>query len=269
MSMRKIIATLLSCALALVFAVGFGCAARADGLLEIISGLQSTATEAPTAEPTEAPTEAPAFETAQPQPYTPPEDDAGDGTGLWFATFSPASDDTTATALAIAQLRARLMASGFAGTSISWFSDGQITVSIEGVTEADAPFAGMDATVSTIRFLDEDGNVLLSNGDIATATLKADGVLIGLTEAGTVAFSDATARNVGKTINIMLDDELLLAPRVQAPITGGYISITGNGIPAETIRLLIDTVNTTTAPIDGLILDTATFVPIGGEDNYG
>ena len=45
---------------------------------------------------------------------------------------------------------------------------------------------------------------------------------------GAQKFADLTSANVGRTIAILLDGEVLTAPRVNEPITGGKAVITGS-----------------------------------------
>lgn len=56
---------------------------------------------------------------------------------------------------------------------------------------------------------------------------------------GAKMFEDITTRNVGKTVAIFLDNQLLSAPKVNEPITGGKASITGTFSLDEAKRLAI------------------------------
>ncbi len=56
---------------------------------------------------------------------------------------------------------------------------------------------------------------------------------------GAKMFEDITTRNVGKTVAIFLDNQLLSAPKVNEPITGGKASITGKFSLDEAKRLAI------------------------------
>ncbi|HEU0051429.1 MAG TPA: protein translocase subunit SecD [Patescibacteria group bacterium] len=53
-------------------------------------------------------------------------------------------------------------------------------------------------------------------------------VALQFNAAGAKAFSDITARNVGKTLAIFLDGQIISAPRVSNQIDGGQAVITGN-----------------------------------------
>ena len=52
-------------------------------------------------------------------------------------------------------------------------------------------------------------------------------VQLELTEDGTKAFADATTENVGNVIQIVYDDNVISAPRVNEAITGGTAMISG------------------------------------------
>ncbi|MBI3955277.1 protein translocase subunit SecD [Candidatus Gottesmanbacteria bacterium] len=56
---------------------------------------------------------------------------------------------------------------------------------------------------------------------------------------GAKLFEDITTRNVNKTVAIFLDNQLLSAPKVNEPITGGKASITGKFSLDEAKRLAI------------------------------
>lgn len=56
---------------------------------------------------------------------------------------------------------------------------------------------------------------------------------------GAKIFGEVTTRNVGKTVAIFLDDQLISAPRVNEPITGGKAVIQGSFTADEAKRLSI------------------------------
>ena len=258
MSMHKVTAILICCAIALSIAAGIAIPARADGLLGILGGLQQFATALPTEQPT----------------YEPTVPDAVDenALGMWYALFTPASDDIAATAAAIGELRAYIVNAGFSEVSVSWSSDNNVVFYVDQVTQADAPFAALEAPsepVSVLKFTDENDNVLLSNEDIASAEAIIDyglpGITLTFTESGAKTFAQATGDNLGKTIYIKLDGQLLLAPVVQAPIVGGSVTISGGNIELITIQKIIDAVQSSGAPVSGLTLETASFSAYGAD----
>lgn len=110
----------------------------------------------------------------------------------------------------------------------------RINVDIPGVTDANEILAEL-GQAGSIQFKTEDGTVVVDGADIQTAEdrLTTDEynatqpiVELVLTEAGSAKFAKATGENIGKTIAIYYDGELLSAPVVQSKITGGRAQIT-------------------------------------------
>lgn len=114
--------------------------------------------------------------------------------------------------------------------------DNRINVEIPGVTDANAILEDLGKPGSLV-FEDEDGNVVLEGSDIASAegvvgqdeATKSNEyvVTLSMTEEGTQKFAEATANNVGKTISIVYDGEVISSPQVRQAITGGQAQIDG------------------------------------------
>lgn len=114
--------------------------------------------------------------------------------------------------------------------------DNRINVEIPGVTDANAILEDLGKPGS-LEFQDEDGNVVLEGSDIASAegvvgqdeTTKSNEYVVTLTmtEEGTQKFAEATSNNVGKTISIVYDGEVISSPQVRQAITGGQAQIDG------------------------------------------
>ena len=114
--------------------------------------------------------------------------------------------------------------------------DNRINVEIPGVTDANSILEDLGKPGSLV-FQDEDGNVVLEGSDIASAeglvgqdeTTKSNEyvVTLSMTEEGTQKFAEATANNVGKTISIVYDGEVISSPQVRQAITGGQAQIDG------------------------------------------
>src|SRR5260221_1712483 len=81
---------------------------------------------------------------------------------------------------------------------------------------------GVDATQTT-----------LTGSDLQSATVTFDTntgapqVQLNFTNVGTEKFADITKRNVGKVVEIVLDNQVIEAPRVNEPILTGNAVITG------------------------------------------
>ena len=56
-------------------------------------------------------------------------------------------------------------------------------------------------------------------------------------EEGKEAFAQATSEHIGEVINILINEETVSAPRVQAPITGGECVIADDFTPEEAQEL--------------------------------
>lgn len=112
----------------------------------------------------------------------------------------------------------------------------QINIEIPGENDANAILEELGKPGS-LTFQDEDGNTVLEGTDIADAQglssidqqtgRRKYVVELTMTDAGTRKFAQATAANVGKTISIVYDGEVISSPNVRNAITGGTAEITG------------------------------------------
>lgn len=123
----------------------------------------------------------------------------------------------------------------------------RINIDIPGVSDANAILEALGKPGS-LQFAegsyDENGNltgfdnVILDGTAIKEAQVgmvqgkngQQDSYEVGVTftDEGAKTFAEATARNVGKQIAIIYDDQIVSAPNVNEAITGGQCSITGN-----------------------------------------
>lgn len=114
--------------------------------------------------------------------------------------------------------------------------DLRIVVDIPGADDAEAVLKSLGASGS-IEFLDEAENVVIDGKDIsnAEAVIMSDNaqtsannyqIKLTLNSKGKTKFATATANNIGKTISIFYDGELLCAPVVESTIDGGVAYIT-------------------------------------------
>ena len=112
----------------------------------------------------------------------------------------------------------------------------QINIEIPGENDANAILEELGKPGS-LTFQDENGNTVLEGTDIADAQglssidqqtgQRQYVVELTMTDAGTRKFAQATAANVGKTISIVYDGEVISSPNVRNAITGGTAEITG------------------------------------------
>jgi hypothetical protein len=79
------------------------------------------------------------------------------------------------------------------------------------------------------------GAVIIDRSMVVTAHANLDGarptVDIVLNETGAKRLADVTSANVGNTLSIVLDGEVVETAVIQAPITGGALSINGDLTP--------------------------------------
>ncbi|MEF9938868.1 MAG: protein translocase subunit SecD [Clostridium sp.] len=110
----------------------------------------------------------------------------------------------------------------------------RINVDIPGVSDANAVLKELGKPGS-LMFMDSDGNKILDGKQVKSAKggmEDANGqkeyvVALTFDEAGTKAFGDATTKGVGKPIYIVYDNQVISAPNVKEPITGGQCRIDG------------------------------------------
>ena len=123
-------------------------------------------------------------------------------------------------------------------TESSVYQEGndRINIEIPGVSDANAILEELGKPGS-MEFQNEEGETLLSGTDIQSAkgvpqknevTGNTEYVVeLVLTDEGAVKFEEATAANVGKTMPIVYDGEVISAPQVKSAISGGRAQIDG------------------------------------------
>lgn len=118
----------------------------------------------------------------------------------------------------------------------------RVRVDIPGVENAEEAIKEIGQTAQ-LSFVDEAGKVLLTGDMVADASkqvgqtsqqgISEPYVALEFTEEGKQLFAEATKQNIGKQIAIVLDDEVVSAPVVNAEITDGNAIITGHFTPEE------------------------------------
>jgi preprotein translocase subunit SecD len=91
-------------------------------------------------------------------------------------------------------------------------------------------------------------------------------VAFELTSDGAVLFKDYTTQNVGKTLAIVLDKEVISTPRIEEPITAGHGSISGNFTVDSANNLAIQ-LQYGALPVPLKVVQTETIGPTLGEDS--
>lgn len=112
----------------------------------------------------------------------------------------------------------------------------RINIEIPGVTDANSILEELGKPGS-LEFRDQSGTVVLEGTDVADASAGSRSDDMGnreyvvdlvLTDEGAKKFADATEANVGRTISIVYDEEVISAPTVNQAIGNGRAEISGN-----------------------------------------
>ena len=134
----------------------------------------------------------------------------------------------------VGALRNRLTHAGFTEATVATQGSDRILVEIPDVEDPEE-VAQIIGTPAHLEFRDPEGNVVIEGKDIRQAqaewtdeTQTRAGVGFRLTADGSKRFADATTKYLNQAISIYLDGELISAPRVNTPITGGRGIITGS-----------------------------------------
>jgi preprotein translocase subunit SecD len=123
-----------------------------------------------------------------------------------------------------------------------------------------------------LEFKDEEGNTVLNGTDLKdaqAATNQQTGqnvVNLTFSDEGAKKFADLTMKNVGRTIAILLDGEVLTAPNVREPILGGKAEITGQKTLEEAQNLAV-VLRSGALPVKVNIIETRTVGPSLGQDS--
>lgn len=124
---------------------------------------------------------------------------------------------------------------------------------------------------AVMEFKDESGTTRMGGQDLKTAKEQIENgnrnvVAIEFTDEGAKKFADLTASNVGHKISILLDGEVLTAPVVNEPITGGKAVITGSRSLEEAKSLAI-LLRSGALPVKLKVMEVRTIGPSLGQDS--
>jgi len=118
----------------------------------------------------------------------------------------------------------RLAGKGFTEATVTKQGDDRIRIEIPDVQDPNE-ILDIIGTPAHLEFKDEAGNLIMEGRDVKLATPFYDAgrymVAFELTPEGGEKFALATAANLGRTISIELDGEVISAPVVNSVITGG------------------------------------------------
>lgn len=147
----------------------------------------------------------------------------------------------------------------------------RVIIELPGVKDPDAAIKTIGKT-AMLEFKDEEGNTVLNGTDLQdaqAATNQQTGqnvVNLTFSDEGAKKFADLTMKNVGRTIAIVLDGEVLTAPNVREPILGGKAEITGQKTLEEAQNLAV-VLRSGALPVKVNIIETRTVGPSLGQDS--
>lgn len=161
-------------------------------------------------------------------------------------TYTPNKEDPTKSEIedTIYKLQLRLDDYGYTEGEVYLEGTNRINVDIPGVKDAEQVLLEMGRP-GKLAFTDTDGTVWLTGADVKNAEagteqgdIKKDFVVhLEFNDEGAEKFEEATRANVGKTLYIYYNDSILLAPTVNAVISGGSAVITNMSSYEEASRL--------------------------------
>ena len=148
--------------------------------------------------------------------------------------------------------------------------DRRVIVELPGIKDPDKAIQVIGKT-AMLEFKDEEGNTVLNGTDLKDAKEETDQsgqnlVQLQFSDEGGRKFADLTTKNVGRRIAILLDGEVLTAPNVREPITGGSAVITGSRSLEEAHNLAI-LLRSGSLPVKVNIIETRTVGPSLGQDS--
>lgn len=122
---------------------------------------------------------------------------------------------------------------GVAETSVTTEGDRRIRIDIPGEYDSNSIVETLTKT-GELSFVGPEDDIILTGKDVKEASVYIDSqtgepvISLELNEDGKQKFADATAKYKGQTITIKMDEETLMSPTVQAVISDGKATITGN-----------------------------------------
>ena len=147
----------------------------------------------------------------------------------------------------------------------------RVIIELPGIKDPDAAIQTIGKT-AMLEFKDEEGNTVLTGTDLKdaqAATNQQNGqnvVHLEFSDEGAEKFADLTLKNVGRTIAILLDGEVLTAPNVREPIMGGRAEISGQKTLEEAQQLAV-LLRSGALPVKVNIIETRTVGPSLGQDS--
>lgn len=164
---------------------------------------------------------------------------------------------------------------GVSEPNIQQEGDDRIVVELAGVDDPEAAVEIIGKTAK-LEFIDPDGNVILDGSmlDDSYAQInnsatpdKVNEVVLVFNSEGAKIFYDETRQHVGQVIQILLDDEVVSAPQVKQPISGGTAVISGGFSTFEEASNIAALLRGGSLPVNLNILSKTTVGPTLGADS--
>jgi len=171
----------------------------------------------------------------------------------------------------VAIMEKRVNSLGLTEPIIQREGERRVIIELPGIKDPDAAIQTIGKT-AMLEFRDEDGNTVLTGTDLKDAQASTNPqtgqnvVNLEFSDEGAQKFADLTMRNVGRTIAILLDGEVLTAPNVREPILGGRAEITGQKTLEEAQNLAV-VLRSGALPVKVEIIETRTVGPTLGQDS--
>ena len=171
----------------------------------------------------------------------------------------------------VAIMEKRVNSLGLTEPIIQREGERRVIIELPGIKDPDAAIQTIGKT-AMLEFRDEEGNTVLTGTDLKDAQASTNPqtgqnvVNLEFSDEGTQKFADLTMRNVGRTIAILLDGEVLTAPNVREPILGGRAEITGQKTLEEAQNLAV-VLRSGALPVKVEIIETRTVGPTLGQDS--
>lgn len=147
----------------------------------------------------------------------------------------------------------------------------RVIIELPGIKDPDKAIETIGKT-AMLEFKDEEGQTLLTGNDLkdAQAAMNQQNnqcvVNLEFSDEGAKKFADATMKNVGRQIAILLDGEVLTNPVVREPILGGKAEISGQRDLEEAQHLAV-LLRSGALPVKVNIIETRTVGPSLGQDS--
>lgn len=151
------------------------------------------------------------------------------------------SNDESAVDRTIVVLEQRINNLGVSETVIAKEGTNRIRIEIPGRYDSNDIVQTL-SKAGKLTFVGPDGTEVLTGSDVKDAAVMMDNlnrpvVSLKLNNSGKQKFADATKKYLGQSISIKMDDEVVSAPVVEAHITDGEASITGQAAVEEAEKL--------------------------------